>query len=210
VLVRELSVPGAFLIEPRIHSDDRGDFLEFYRFDTLSQAVGHPLDLRQGNISVSRRGTLRGVHFADVPRGQAKYVTVVAGSAIDYVVDLRVGSPDFGRWEAVPLDDVDRRAVYIPEGMGHAFLALEDRTVLSYLVTDIYRPGREHAVNPFDPDLGLDFGTAKDGLLTSPKDADAPLLREALESGILPRWEDCVAWTSGLDSAADANLEEER
>ena len=94
----------------------------------------------QTNVSVSSRGTVRGIHFADVPPGQGKYVTVLSGSLVDYVVDIRVGSPTFGRWEAVTLDAVDRRAVYLSEGLGHAFCALEDGTTAMYLCTATYNP----------------------------------------------------------------------
>lgn len=200
--IRPLSISGAFVVEPIVHRDDRGEFLEFYRFDRLQEAVGHPLDLRQGNISVSRRGTLRGIHFADVPRGQAKYVTVAAGSAIDYVVDLRTGSPTFGAWEAVPLDASAFHAVYLAEGLGHAFLALEDDTVLSYLVTDVYRPEREHGVSPLDPAIGLEFPIPVAELVLAPKDREAPSLADARAAGLLPSWEDCAGFTEGLTNAA--------
>lgn len=199
--IRELSVPGAFAVEPVVHADDRGAFLEFYRFDRLQEAVGHPLDLRQGNMSVSRRGTLRGIHYADVPRGQAKYVTVAAGSIVDYVVDLRVGSATYGAWEAVELDARTHGAVYLAEGLGHAFLALEDDTVVTYLTTDVYRPEREHGVSPFDPEIGLAFPLPADELLVSPKDADAPALADAAASGLLPEWDDCVQYYAEIDGA---------
>lgn len=186
VQIRELRIPDAYEITPVQHRDDRGVFLEYYRFDRLSEVLGHPLDLRQANTSVSRRGSVRGIHFADVPRGQAKYVTVTFGAAIDYVVDIRVGSPTFGRWDSVRLDTADRRAVYIAEGLGHCFLALEDETTLSYLVSDVYSPTREHGIDPLDPDVALDFPLPADELLLSPKDTDAPGLREAADSGLLP------------------------
>src|SRR5690554_6518902 len=126
--VVETGIPGAVAFTPKQFADDRGTFLEWYRFEPLEQALGRRLDLRQANLSVSRRGVLRGLHFAAVPPGQAKYVTAVAGSAIDYFVDVRVGSPTFGQWDSVVLDTVDRRAVFLAEGLAHAFLALEDDT----------------------------------------------------------------------------------
>ena len=94
--IRELAVPGAWEITPVQHRDDRGIFLEWYRIDQFEQHLGHPLGLKQANLSVSRRGVVRGIHYADVPPGQAKYVTVVSGRGIDYVIDLREGSPAFG------------------------------------------------------------------------------------------------------------------
>ena len=164
MLVRELSVPGALEITPVQHGDDRGVFLEWFREDEFTKATGHSLHLAQANCSVSRAGTLRGIHFAELPPSQAKLVTCAHGAAIDVVVDLRVGSPTFGRWDAVMLDDEDRRAVYLPEGVGHAFMALADHTVVNYLCSAPYAPGREHAVHPLDPAIGIDWATtARDG-----------------------------------------------
>ena len=184
--LRELSVPDAWEMTPIQRTDDRGVFLEWYRFDVLGEAIGHPLDLRQANTSVSRRGAVRGIHFADVPRGQAKYVTVSRGAVLDFVVDIRVGSPTFGEWDSVLLDTVDRRAVYVAEGLGHCFVALEDDSTVSYLVSDVYQPQREHGINPLDPDVGLVFPLETGELLLSTKDTDAPGLHEARESALLP------------------------
>ena len=105
--IRELAIPDSYEITPIQRSDDRGLFLEWYRFDLLEQAIGHPLALRQANTSVSTRGVVRGIHFADVPLGQAKYVTATRGAVLDFVVDIRVGSPTFGEWDSVRLDDVE-------------------------------------------------------------------------------------------------------
>lgn len=197
--IRELSVAGAFEITPRQFPDDRGAFWEWYRFDALAEAVGHPLDLRQGNGSVSRRGVVRGIHFADVPPGQAKYVTVTAGTVIDYVVDIRVGSPTFGRWEAIRLDTVDRRAVYLSEGLGHAFVSLEDGSTVTYLVSEVFNPAAEHGITPLDPTVGLEFPAEAGELILSPKDLEAPTLAHAAESGLLPTWEACTAHLASLD-----------
>ena len=100
---------------------------------------------------------MRGIHFADVPPSQAKYVSAVAGSFLDFVVDLRAGSPTFGQWDSVLLDTRDRRAVYLSEGLGHAICALEDDSTVTYLCSSVYAPGREHGVHPLDPELGLVF-----------------------------------------------------
>jgi len=191
--VVETGIPGAVALTPKQFSDERGTFLEWYRFEALEQTLGRRLDLRQANLSVSKRGVLRGLHFAAVPPGQAKYVTVVAGSAIDYIVDVRVGSPTFGRWDSVVLDTVDRRAVFLAEGLAHAFLALEDDTTVNYLVNDVYRPDAEFGIDPRDPAIGLEFPEAAGDLVLSPKDADAPTLDEARSAGLLPTWEACQA-----------------
>ena len=186
--IRELSVSGAFEITPKLHRDDRGVFLEWYRHDVLAEAVGHPLDLRQANTSISARGVFRGIHFADVPVGQAKYVTATRGAVIDFAIDIRVGSPTFGQWDSVLLDTLDRRAIFLAEGLGHAFVALEDDSTVSYLVSDVYRPGAEHGINPLDPAIGLDLPFGIDDLRLSPKDLEAPTLDEALAAGALPDW----------------------
>ena len=191
--IRELSIADAFEITPVQRADDRGVFLEWYRFDLLQEAVGHPLQLRQANKSVSKRGVVRGIHFADIPLGQAKYVTAVVGAVLDFVVDIRVGSPTFGEWDTVLLDDVDHRAVYLAEGLGHAFVALTEGATVSYLVSDTYSPTREHGINPLDPEIALRFPAEAGELLLSPKDTEAPGLSEAAASGLLPTWDAATA-----------------
>jgi dTDP-4-dehydrorhamnose 3,5-epimerase len=146
--------------------------------------VGHPLDLKQMNISVSRGGTVRGVHFADVPPGQAKYVQCFSGRILDVVVDIRVGSPTFGRWDAVELDDEQRNGLYVAEGLGHAFCALSDSATIGYLCSEPYAPSHEHGITPLDPALGLPW--PEDDIVLSPRDAAAPTLAEALTAGLLP------------------------
>ena len=195
--VERLAIDGAFVVTPRQRRDDRGVFLESYRADHLAQHLGHHPDVVQTNVSVSARGTVRGIHFADVPPGQGKYVTALQGSLIDYVVDIRVGSPTFGRTEAVLLDTVDRRAVYLSEGLGHAFCALEDDTTVLYLCTTTYNPNAEHGIHPLDPAVGLALPADLDPLL-SPRDAAAPTLAEARASGLLPTYAACTAWARTL------------
>ncbi|HPB71398.1 MAG TPA: dTDP-4-dehydrorhamnose 3,5-epimerase [Phycicoccus sp.] len=199
----ELEIPGAFVVTPRQFPDGRGLFHESFRGDRLAQAIGHRPDIIQTNVSVSASGTVRGIHFADVPPSQAKFITCVSGSLIDYIVDIRVGSPTFGQWASVLLDTVDRRAVYLPEGMGHAFCALEDDTTALYLVTATYNPTREHGIHPLDPDIGL---TLPDGIepLLSPKDQAALSLAQAIETGLLPTWEQTQAYAAHLASTRPA------
>ncbi len=177
--------------------DDRGVFLEWFKAEALSAAIGHPFVLAQANCSVSRRGSLRGIHFADVPPSQAKYVTCLSGAVLDVIVDIRVGSPTFGQWDSVRLDDVDRRAVYLSEGLGHAFMALTDDATVSYLCSTGYAPGREHGINPLDPELGIAWPTDIEALL-SPKDAEAPGLHAAAADGLLPSYADCLAFYASL------------
>jgi dTDP-4-dehydrorhamnose 3,5-epimerase len=195
--VRELSVPGAIVLTPRQHGDDRGMFCEVFKADVLREATGRALDLAQANCSVSSHGVLRGVHFADVPPSQAKYVTCPSGAILDVVVDIRVGSPTFGQWDAVQLDDVDRRAIFIAEGLGHAFFALSPSATVVYLCSTGFTPGREHGINPLDPALGIDWPAGIEPIL-SDKDAAAPGLAEAAATGLLPTWDDCLAWEAKL------------
>lgn len=189
--VSVLSIPDSFVVTPKVHSDDRGDFWEWYRFDQLAKAVGHPLSLRQANASVSKKGVFRGIHFAELHPGQAKYVSCPFGEVLDIVVDIRVGSPTFGKVETVVLSDKNRRAVYLSEGLGHGFIALSDNAIVNYLVSNVYDPKREHGINPLDPDLGLTILENVEVSL-SPKDLDAPTLQQALDQGLLPTWEEAL------------------
>ncbi|MCW2616311.1 MAG: dTDP-4-dehydrorhamnose 3,5-epimerase [Frankiales bacterium] len=197
--VTELTVPGAWSFTPRQFPDPRGVFLEWFKAGVLEQAVGHPLTVKQANHSVSAKGTLRGVHFADVAPGQAKYVYCTRGAVLDVIVDLRVGSPAFGVSDAVRLDEVDRRGVYLSEGLGHAFLALTDDANVTYLCSEPYSPGREHGVHPLDPALDLPWPDGVEHLL-SDKDAEAPSLAEAQASGLLPDYAACLALYASLKS----------
>lgn len=194
--IEPLSIDGAYVVSPKQHADARGRFLEWYRFDRLAGAIGHPLRLAQSNISVSTKGVVRGIHFADVPPSQAKYLTCVRGEVLDMIVDIRVGSPTYGRHEAVRLDETDRRAVYIAEGLGHAFCALEDDTTLTYLCSETYSPGREHGVHPLDPELGIEWPVDTPQL--SDRDAAAPTLAEAAAQGLLPDYAACQQFYADL------------
>jgi dTDP-4-dehydrorhamnose 3,5-epimerase len=196
VKIRPLAIEGAWEITPVVRGDARGAFLEWYRFDELEAEVGHPLRLAQANISVSKSGVVRGVHFADVPPSQAKYVTCTQGAVLDVVVDLRTGSPTFGRWEAVRLDDVDRRCVYIAEGLGHGYCALTEEATFVYLCSATYNPTGEHGVHPLDPDLGIAWPT--DTPVLSEKDATAPTLAQALAQGLLPDYVTCRDFAESL------------
>jgi dTDP-4-dehydrorhamnose 3,5-epimerase len=193
-----MAIAGAWTFTPRQFHDNRGTFLEWFRQDLLEAELGHALDLRQANCSVSAAGVLRGIHFADVPPGQAKYVACTVGAVLDVVVDVRRGSPTFGQWDSVVLDDVDRRAVYVSEGLGHAFMSLADGSSVMYLCSSEYAPAHEHGIQPFDRDLAIMWPSIDlrgQGLTvqTSPKDADAPTLAEAERLGLLPEYQPVVS-----------------
>ena len=198
-----IGIGGAWTFTPALHGDDRGYFLEWFRAGELSESLGYWPQTAQANCSVSRRGVIRGVHFASVPPGQAKYVTCVSGAVLDVIVDVRVGSPSYGRWEAVRLDDTSRRAVYLSEGLGHAFTALSDEATVIYLCSTPYSPGREHGVHPLDPDIGIDWPADTEPVLSG-KDAAAPTLEQARQAGLLPVYADCEAYLGSLRKATDA------
>lgn len=198
--MRQLSVPGAWVHEPEVITDSRGSFHEWFRASDLDAAAGHPLALAQANLSSSARGTLRGIHFADVPPGQAKYVKCVRGAVLDVIVDIRAGSPTYKRWEGVRLDDTGHRAVYLAEGLGHAFMALTDDASVLYLCSEGYAPTREHGIDPLDAELGIEWPRDIAPLLSG-KDAAAPSLAEAEEQGLLPSYAECEAYYARLRAA---------
>lgn len=189
--VRELAIPGAWEITPTIHGDSRGLFFEWLTDRGFTGFAGHRLDVRQANCSVSSAGVLRGLHFAQLPPSQAKYVTCVRGAVFDVVVDIRVGSPTFGQWDSVLLDDQDRRTIYISEGLGHGFLALQDDSTVMYLCSAEYNPEREHTICATDPVIGVEWPLVN-GITPSlsDRDAAAPGLEKVRAAGLLPTWEE--------------------
>jgi dTDP-4-dehydrorhamnose 3,5-epimerase len=199
--VRELKIPGAWEITPAVHGDSRGLFYEWLTDREFSAVTGHRLDVRQANCSVSSAGVLRGLHFAQLPPSQAKYVTCVSGSVFDVVVDIRLGSPTFGQWDSVLLDDKDRRTIYISEGLGHGFLALQDNSMIMYLCSAEYNPHREHTIRATDPALAIDWPLV-DGAAPSlsDRDAAAPSFEEVRASDLLPSWDETQKFVSDMRS----------
>ena len=198
--IRQLAVPDSYVLDLVPHGDPRGRFTEWYRADVLAEATGFGLTLAQANHSVSARGVLRGVHFALVPPGQAKYVYCPSGRVLDVIVDIRVGSPTFGVHDAVVLDSDEPRAVYLAEGLGHAFVSLADNSSVTYLVSSGYDPSREFGVSPLDPALDLPWPDDVEFELSA-KDRQAPTLAEAREQGRLPTIEECRARYAQLRTA---------
>ena len=188
---RALSIEGAWEFTPILRPDDRGVFLESFKASVFTETVGKPFDLKQMNISVSRQGTVRGIHFADIPPGQAKYVQCFEGRILDIVVDIRVGSPTFAQWDAVEIDSSLHNSVYISEGLGHAFCALTESVTVGYLCSEPYTPSREHGIHPLDPHLALPWPDTF-RLNLSPKDAKAPFIQESIEAGTLPLYDECT------------------
>lgn len=199
-----LRIDGAWVFTPQVYPDSRGSFLEVFRGTEFAADLGYLLGVAQVNCSVSRQGVLRGIHYADVPPGQAKYVTCTSGAIMDVVVDLREGSPGFGTWEAVRLDDESRRAIFLAEGLGHAFMTLTGEATVLYLCSTSYAPGREHTVHPLDPALGITWplDDLHGGPVLSAKDAAAPTLEQARHDGALPAYGECAARAARLRADA--------
>lgn len=176
-------LPDVVIVEPTVFSDDRGWFMESFSEPKLHAALRElglptPRPFVQDNESVSKAGTLRGLHYQLPPHPQGKLVRVVAGAVLDVAVDIRRGSPTFGRWVAVELSDANKRQVWIPEGFAHGFVALADDTRFLYKTTDVYARDCERAIRWDDPDIGIDWPAELTPLL-APKDAAAPLLAQA-------------------------------
>lgn len=204
--VRTLAVDGALAFTPRVFSDDRGLFVSPFQGPAFAEATGLPaFPIAQSNHSRSRRGVVRGLHFTATPPGMAKYVYCARGAALDIVVDIRVGSPTFGAVDSVRMDQVDFNAMYFPIGVGHAFVALEDDTVMSYVLTGSYVPENELAISPLDPALDLPIPTDLD-IVLSDRDRVAVTLAQAAEQGMLPDFERCQALERELGRTAGALL----
>lgn len=189
--IRSLAVEGAYAFTPQVHPDERGLFVSPFQgqaFAGVSPRARFPM--AQSNHSVSRKGVLRGVHFTRTPPGTAKYVYCAHGKSMDFVVDLRVGSPTYGAWDMVVMSPRTFESVYFPIGVGHAFVALEDHTVMSYVISESYVAENELAISFFDPELGL--GPLPEGVrpIMSERDTNAVTLAEARERGMLPRYEE--------------------
>jgi dTDP-4-dehydrorhamnose 3,5-epimerase len=172
--IRETSLPGVLLIEPKVFGDDRGFFMETYRADTFRDiGIG---EFVQDNHSRSARGVLRGLHYQQ-PNAQGKLVRCTRGSIFDVAVDIRRGSPSFGRWFGLELSDANKLMLWIPTGFAHGFCALEDDSDLVYKCTSLYDPASDRSILWNDPDIGIEWPIAEPVL--SAKDANAPRLAEA-------------------------------
>jgi dTDP-4-dehydrorhamnose 3,5-epimerase len=191
VNVKELAINGVYIFTPQIYRDPRGFFIENFVQDKFFDQLNIRFPVEQINTSVSAKGVIRGIHFADVPPGQAKFVSVMNGKIQDFVVDLRVGSPSFGSSLSVLLDSETRQSLYLPEGIGHGFLSLYEDTVVSYLVSTKYNPMIERSINPLDKDIKLDFEYPIQDLIISERDSSAMSFKQALSEGLLPDYSSC-------------------
>jgi dTDP-4-dehydrorhamnose 3,5-epimerase len=183
-----LKIEGSWVFTPKRFPDERGSFHEVFKLPLLSETLGFGFDVKQVNQSVSKAGVIRGIHWADVPPGQAKYVFCSKGAIWDIVVDIRVGSPTFGSWDAAELTAENGKSALIREGLGHVFLSLEDDTVVNYLCSEPFSSTAEHGINPLDTDLAIPYGSMISGanFEVSPKDEEAPSLQQAQAANLLP------------------------
>jgi len=181
-----LGIEGAWLAESPIWKDDRGLFREWFKSVDIKDAIGRNFEIEQANISLSSAGTLRGIHYSIAPGGQAKWITCVLGSIKDVIVDVRPDSKSFGQWIEVELSGDSGKAVFISEGLGHAFLALEDISAVAYLVSTPFSPTDEFEINPLDPEIGIEWGASPEDLKISSKDLNAPTLELLRSIGKLP------------------------
>ena len=182
-----LGIDGVWLAESPVWSDDRGFFREWFKSADVKIATGRDFGIEQANISLSSAGTLRGIHYSIAPRGQAKWITCVACSIRDVIFDIRPDSQTFGKWIEVILTGDSGQAVFISEGLGHGFVALEDNTAVAYLLSTPFSPTDEFEINPLDEEIGINWGRDFGTLKISEKDKKAPSLLEQLAEGKLPR-----------------------
>ena len=184
-----LGIEGAWLAETPVWSDNRGYFLEWFKSDEVFAKTGFDFSVKQANISLSNKGVIRGIHYSLAVGGQAKWVSCLSGSIIDVVVDIRPGSPTYKKVEHIDLKAGDGKALLIGPGLGHGFIALEDNTVISYLLTSKYSPELEFGILPTDTELNIDWHLESLGGMNpvlSEKDAEAPTLEARKLEGKLP------------------------
>jgi len=194
---KPLSISGSWLIEFKKFEDNRGYFYESFKEEEFKILIGRNLKIQQTNTSCSSKGSVRGIHYALVPPSQAKLVQCQRGSIKDYVIDIRIDSPTFGNHEIIDLNEKSAKAVFIEEGLSHAFVALENDTVVTYYVSEKYNPDREKGINPFDETLNINW--PKIDLILSDKDKNAISLLEAKSQNLLPTYKECKEFIKSLN-----------
>lgn len=188
--IKSLGIEGAWQASSLIFTDNRGYFSEWFKHNEINEITGMNFSVAQANISQSNKGVVRGIHYSLSDKGQSKWITCSAGHILDFIIDIRPESPTYKKFVQVDLKAGEGRAVLIGNGLGHAFLSLEDGSVVSYLLDSPYSPSEEFEINPMDPELGIDWQlglVGGMGVIMSPKDSLAPTLAERLAQGKLPR-----------------------
>ncbi len=175
------SIPEVFIIEPKIHGDQRGYFVETFRHDKLEEALGYSVNFVQDNESKSSQGVLRGLHFQLAPHAQSKLVRVIEGSVLDVAVDIRQGSPSFGQHVAVELSGNNKKQLFVPRGFAHGFIVLSDTATFAYKVDNYYSPECDRGLAFDDKDLNIDWVLSKENILLSDKDTKQPALNNLKE-----------------------------
>ena len=176
---RRTRIPDVIICEPIVHGDDRGYFVETLRADKLEEFIGYKINFCQDNESKSSKGVLRGLHYQLPPHAQTKLVRVIKGSVLDVAVDIRKGSPTFGKHVAVKLTSDNKKQLLVPRGFAHGFVVLEDDTVFAYKVDNYYSQECDRGIAFDDESLGIDWIIGKDELNLSTKDKVQPRLNEA-------------------------------
>lgn len=171
-------IPDVVIIEPLVHGDDRGYFVETFRADKLETFLGYTINFCQDNESKSSKGVLRGLHYQLAPAAQTKLVRVIQGSVLDVAVDIRKGSPTFGKHVAVELNADNKRQMLVPRGFAHGFVVLKDDTVFAYKVDNYYSPENDRGIAFDDESLGIDWILSADTLNLSAKDKIQSLLKD--------------------------------
>lgn len=172
-------IPDVIIIEPNVHGDDRGYFVETFRQDKLEAFLGFKVNFCQDNESKSSYGVLRGLHYQMAPAAQTKLVRVIKGSVLDVAVDIRDGSPTFGKHVAVELSEENKRQLFVPRGFAHGFVVLSDEAIFAYKVDNYYSPENDRGMAFDDPALGIDWQVEKLLLKLSGKDTKQPLFKDA-------------------------------
>ncbi|WP_372948499.1 dTDP-4-dehydrorhamnose 3,5-epimerase [Mariniphaga sp.] len=176
--IKETPLPGLLIIEPRVHGDSRGYFFESWQEERYKKA-GIFAGFVQDNESKSLRGVVRGLHYQLEPWSQAKLVRVVQGRVYDVALDLRKGSPTFGKWFGMELNDDSKKQLFIPRGFAHGFSVLSDTAIFSYKIDNAYNRDSERAININDSDLNIDWQLDAENSIVSEKDLNAPLFKNA-------------------------------
>jgi dTDP-4-dehydrorhamnose 3,5-epimerase len=184
--IRPLKIQGAFILEGKIFTDNRGVFRELMKVSDM-KGIKSLTPWLQNNVSVSNKNSIRGIHFSTSINKQNKLVSCLNGSIRDFVVDVRQDSPTFGDFCEVTLDSNSAKSIYIESGLGHAFIALTDNCVVSYLLSSEYDPKNEFGINPFDPVISIDWDLSSYHI--SEKDEKSPNLNELLVNGMLPKYD---------------------
>jgi len=172
------SIPDVLVIEPKVHGDHRGYFVETFRQDKLEQALGYKVNFVQDNESKSSKGVLRGLHFQLAPHAQSKLVRVIEGSVLDVAVDIRKGSPTFGQHVAVQLSGDNKKQLFVPRGFAHGFIVLTDTATFAYKVDNYYSPECDRGLAFDDKALNIDWALPTDSLSLSDKDTKQPMFAE--------------------------------